>query len=263
MRKYSKAITFSKNSRGVYSIDPSIGCKSGVKNSPGGCYGDCYAYNIANRYGYDFAQTVYRDFINDHHLEHIKKQIQRIDMPFIRMGTMGDPSENWDHTLTICEALQNDVQYSLFARERKEIVIITKHWHNLTNRELFRLKKLKVCINSSVSALDNDAVRENAMKQYRLLKGFCRSILRVVTCDFNKAHPDGFELSKIQDDIIGKNEYIDTVFRPTKNNPLVLNGVINVKKKRFIKGKQLMSKLNKSSYLGRCENCKEMCGVTM
>jgi hypothetical protein len=114
-----------------------------------------------------------------------------------------------------------------------------------------------------VSALDEPKLLENSMRQYKILKGFCRSILRVVTCDFNKSHPEGYEYAKIQDGIIGNGEYIDTVFRPTKNNPLILDGIINVKKKRFIKGKQLVSKLNKSSYLGRCENCKEMCGVTM
>jgi len=263
MRSYSNKITFSKNSRGVYSIDPSIGCESGVKNHAGGCYGDCYAYRNAARYGYDFSSTVYRSFINDTHLESIKKQIEKIDMPFIRMGTMGDPSENWEHTLEICESLQNDVQYSLFRKDKKEIVIITKHWNNLTAHQLLRLKKMKVCINTSVSALDEPKLLENSMRQYEILKGFCRSILRVVTCDFNKSHPEGYEYAKIQDGIIGQREYIDTVFRPTKNNPLILDGIINVKKKRFIKGKQLVSKLNKSSYLGRCENCKEMCGVTM
>jgi hypothetical protein len=90
-----------------------------------------------------------------------------------------------------------------------------------------------------------------------------RSILRVVTCDFNKGHPDGYRMHKIQEEITKDREYIDTVFRPTKNNPLVLDGVINVKKKRFIKGKQLMSKANKSTYIGKCGNCKEMCGVSM
>jgi hypothetical protein len=146
---------------------------------------------------------------------------------------------------------------------KKEIVIITKHWKNLTLRQLLRLKRLNICINTSVSAMDEKQILDNSMAQYERVKPFCRSILRVVTCDFNKANPDGYALSVIQDGIISGREYIDTVFRPSPKNPLVTNGVINVKKKRFIKGKQLMSKLNKQTYLGKCQNCKEMCGVSM
>lgn len=263
MRQYQNTITFSRNSRGVYSIDPSIGCSSGVKATENGCYGDCYAFRSSKIYGYDFSKTVYRSFKNLDHLERIKKKISLIDMPFVRMGTMGDPSEDWSHTLNICEMLQHDRQDDLFPIKKKEIVIITKHWNNLTLRQLLRIKKLNVCINTSVSAMDDKEILENSMMQFDRVSHFCRSVLRVVTCDFNKAHPDGYLLSVIQDSIINGRSYIDTVFRPSAKNELVINGIINVKKKRFIKGKQLMSKLNKHTYIGKCENCKEMCGVTM
>ena len=263
MRPYSAKITFSRNSRGVYSIDPSIGCASGMHNNANGCYGDCYAARSAKIYGYDFRSTVYRDFVSDNQLELIKRKIDRIEMPFIRMGTMGDPSENWSHTLTVCEKLQNDIQLPLFIQQKKEIVIITKHWINMEDEHLERLSKLKICINTSISALDNADIIKNSLSQYERVKPFCRSVLRVVTCDFNKAHPDGYRYSEIQSDIINGREYIDTVFRPSKNNDLVCNGIIHVKSKRFIRGKQLMSKLNKRTYLGKCENCKEMCGVNL
>lgn len=263
MREYQNKITFTRNSRGVYSIDPSLGCSSGVNATENGCYGDCYAYRSAKIYGYDFSKTVYRHFKNIDHLESIKKQVSRIDMPFIRMGTMGDPSEDWGHTLDICELLQHDRQDDFFPIDKKEIVIITKHWSNLTLQQLLRLKRLNVCINTSVSAMDEKEILGNSMAQFERVKPFCRSVLRVVTCDFNKAHPDGYALSVIQDGIIAGRQYIDTVFRPSPKNDLITSGVINVKKKRFIKGKQLVSKLNKKTYLGKCENCREMCGVTM
>jgi len=263
MRSYSNKITFSRNSRGVYSIDPSIGCTKGVEETENGCYGDCYAFRNAKIYGYDFSKTVYRDFENDSHLESIKKQILKIEMPFIRMGTMGDPSEDWEHTLSICEKLQIDKQLDLYPMRKIEIVIITKHWTNLTVHQLCRLMKLNVCINTSVSAMDKPSTLDNSMRQYERLKPFCKSILRVVTCDFNKANPEGYRLSIIQDEIIKDKQYIDTVFRPSKNNQLISNGIINVKKKRFLKAKQLVSKLNKKTYLGKCENCKEMCGSNM
>ena len=263
MRQYSNKITFSRNSRGVYSIDPSLGCNAGLSINTNGCYSDCYAARNAKRYGYDFSKTVIRDFHSTSHIQEVKNQIKKIEMPFIRMGTMGDPSENWDHTIKICQQLQFEMQYELFPVETKEIVITTKHWKNLSLRQLLMLKKLKICINTSVSALDDKDMLENSLTQYERLKGICRSVLRVVTADFNKLHPDGYRYSLIQDEIVKGREYIDTVFRPSKNNPLVIDGVINTKMKRFISGKQLVSKANKKTYLGKCENCKEMCGVTM
>jgi hypothetical protein len=263
VRSYSDTITFSRNGRGVYSIDPSIGCTSGVINNARGCYDDCYAFSAANRYGYDFAKTVLRFFKSESHLELIKEQIKKVKLPFIRMGTMGDPSENWEHTITICEMLQSDYQQGLFGERPKEIVIITKHWTNLTLHQMVRIKKLRVCINTSVSALDKSHLLENALAQYKRLKGICRSVLRVVSCDFNIDSDEGIEYKKIQDRLFANENIIDTVFRPSKNNRLITEGVINVKAKRFLKAKQLVSKVNKSTYLGGCDNCKEMCGVSM
>lgn len=261
MRDYSAKITFSRNSRGVYSIDPSIGCASGMDCSKGGCYGDCYAARTAKIYGYDFAKTVLRYFESEQHLQLIKQQIRKIEMPFIRMGTNGDPSENWAHTLDICEKLQTEKQLELFHVEPKEIVIITKHWQNLTSEQIDRIARLKICVNTSVSAMDNPDLLNNSLAQYELLKPVCRSVLRVVTCDFNTCNSEGKRLKSIQDSILDGRAYIDTVFRPSKNNKLVLDNVINVYHKKFLKGKQLASKLHKTAYMSRCETCPDMCGL--
>ena len=133
----------------------------------------------------------------------------------------------------------------------------------MINSNINSLNKLKICINTSVSALDDEILLKNSFEQYEKLKPYCNSILRVVTCDFNTSHPDGFKYNKIQESILETSKVLDTVFRPSKNNPLVKNGIIKTKMKRFIKGKQLVSKLNKKSYLGKCSNCKEMCGVNL
>lgn len=59
MRGYSNKISLTKNSRGIYSLDTSIGCASGMANEQGGCYNDCYAaksYNeAAIKYHGEFA----------------------------------------------------------------------------------------------------------------------------------------------------------------------------------------------------------------
>ena len=48
-----------------------------------------------------------------------------------------------------------------------------------------------------------------------------------------------------------------------KNNKLVKDGIINVKKSKFLGKNALISKYNKKTYLGKCSTCKEMCGIKM
>ena len=68
---------------------------------------------------------------------------------------------------------------------KKQIVIITKHWNNLTSKQMKELSKFNICFNTSVSALDNKRQLTNSLKQYNKLKKYCKSILRIVSCDFN------------------------------------------------------------------------------
>jgi len=47
LRLYSDKIALIKNDRGVYSLDTSIGCSSGMAENKRGCYGECYAAKSA------------------------------------------------------------------------------------------------------------------------------------------------------------------------------------------------------------------------
>ena len=47
MKEYLNKISLNKNSRGIYSLDTSVGCASGMANEQGGCYNDCYAAKSA------------------------------------------------------------------------------------------------------------------------------------------------------------------------------------------------------------------------
>jgi len=253
MREYSNKITLSRNARGIWSLEPIMGCYNGTKDNPRGCFNDCYAAAIARRYGYDFNKVVRRYFENSRHAIMIEKKINKINMPFVRLGTTGDPSEDWEHTLSIIDQIKDC---------KKELVIITKHWHNLSDRQLRQICQYNVCINTSVSALDNPEILKNGIYQHHRLKPFCKSVLRVVTCDFNTDTLEGKRLSDIQDAILSEDEnYIDTVFRPQKNNPLIIDGIINTKVMKFLKKDMLVSKLNKMTFLGKCAKCPEMCGV--
>lgn len=252
MREYSNKIALIKNSRGIYCLDTSIGCYSGMNSFKGGCYGDCYAAKSAKQYGYDFSKTILRDFTDRKHRNKIITQINNSKLDFIRIGCSGDPSENWGHCINIINEIKN---------VNKQIVIITKHWNKLENKHLEFLSNLNICFNTSVSALDNSIQLNENIFEYNRIKKYCKSILRIVSCDFNKNNNEGLKLSLIQDILFNNSDTIDTIFRPSKKNELVINEVINIKKSAFNGSTQIVSKFNKKTYSGKCDNCLEMCGV--
>lgn len=262
MKTYNSKISLTKNDRGVYCLDPSVGCTSGMSENSRGCYNDCYSYRIAKIYGFDFSKTVLRDFESKRHRIEVIKQIMKIDMPFIRMGCNGDPSENWEHTIKICKLVQAgiiDYQLKLFMPiKNKQIVIITKHWNLLTDDQLKELATLNICVNTSVSAIDKKENLDKCLNEYERLKPYVKSILRVVSFDFNNE-----QCAEIQRRLFKNKNTIDTVFRSSKNNPLVTEGVINIHKTKFLGKNCYVSKYNKKTYFGKCSSCLEMCGVNI
>jgi hypothetical protein len=265
MKTFKDEITLIRNNRGCYILDTVKGC-SYIKNNPNGCYNDCYAKNITSRYGFDFSKAIDRkfyydtnqlylfDFYDNKHEDDIIKQIKNIKMPFVRIGEMGDPSENWEHTINICK---------IISVAKKPIVIITKHWKNISDNLLKKIKDLNICINTSISALDNDYEIEYRLRQYKKLKNYCNSVLRIVSCNFNKQNYEGCIKREIQEKLFKNEKTIDTIFRPSKNNPFVVNKIINIEKVKFLKSNVLASVYNKKSYLGNCENCPDMCGINL
>ena len=254
MREYSNTISLTKNSRGIYSLDPSIGCSSGMANELGGCYNDCYAAKSSRLYGYDFSKTVLRSFESEKHRKLIVSKINKVKLDFVRMGTSGDPSENWEHTIKILKGID---------KCNKQIVIITKHWTILSDEQLKYLATINICINTSVSALDKPHLRLICIEQYKRLKPYCKSILRIVSCEFDLTNERGMKLDKIQHELFKNKDTLDTVLRVNKRNELVKNGVIKVKETLFLDKKALVSKFNKSTYFGKCSTCHEMCGLNI
>lgn len=260
MHTYKDIITLNRNSRGCYILDTIKGC-SYIKSKPGGCYGDCYANHIAERYGFDFSKPVMRDFVRDNkqiyfngfvdidHESKIIREIKRAEMPFIRIGEMGDPSENWDHTLSVCQAV---------SVAKKPIVIITKHWKQMSDNQLDLFSGLDVVFNTSVSALDETAELKYRLEQYKRLSTKCRSVLRVVTCAFNISSFD-----KVQDFLLSHAKVIDTAFRPSNNNKYLVDKIITAKKIKFLGSSMLTSLHDENIFLGYCEECTEQCGLTL
>jgi hypothetical protein len=263
--KFKKKITLYKNNRGCYIIDTVKGCSVTFKDKPKGCYDNCYAKNIASRYKYDFSNPVNRDFYKDQeqlylfdfydtkHMQEIVNKIKKIDMPFIRVGEMGDPSEDWNHTINICK---------IISKAEKPIVIITKHWKPISNKLLKDIRELNICINTSVSALDDSLELEYRLHQFNRLKKHCNSVLRIVSCNFNKNNKEGFIRSMIQDELFKNDKIIDTIFRPDKDNKLVENKIINTEKVTFLNNNVLASVFNKNTYFGKCNKCNDLCGIS-
>jgi hypothetical protein len=181
-------------------------------------------------------------------------QINRIPLDFIRIGTSGDPSENWNHTIDVI--MQID-------KCNKQIVIITKHWTNLTESQLQYLGTINVCVNTSISALDKPHLIENSLAQYETLKRYCKSILRVVSADFNLENETGHALAKVQAELFKNENTLDTVLRLNKRNKLVTDGIVKVSQTTFLGKKALVSKFKPSTYFGKCSTCHEMCGVNV
>lgn len=254
MKPYSNKISLVKNGRGVYCLDPIMGCASGMAENEGGCYNDCYAAKTAKRYGHDFSKSVLRLFESNKHKRQIISAISKISMPFVRMGCSGDPSENWEHTLSICKAI---------AGCNKEIIIITRHWNLLSDEQLQYLSGLNICINTSISALDDYVSFDRSLNQYNRIKPYCKSVLRIVSCDFNLSNHTGQQMAIIQDNLFKNDSTLDTVFRPSANNKFIIDGIINVRKEVFNGKQQLASKHNRKTYMGKCGNCLEMCGVNI
>lgn len=265
MKVYKETITLNRNNRGCYVIDTVKGC-SGLNLYAGGCYHDCYANKIASRYGFCFSNPITRNFIKDNrqlslfgfddirHEYKIIKAIEHIEMPFVRIGEMGDPSENWEHTINVCKSI---------SQAHKPIVIITKHWKEIPDDLLSEIGKLDLYINTSISALDNDSEIVYRLSQHHKVRDYCYAILRVVSCDFNTTNSEGNKRNKTQNYLFGEHRaIIDTVFRPNCQNNLIANGIINVQKIVFLKSTVLASVHNKNAYTGYCDTCPDMCGVT-
>ena len=247
-------ITLVKNARGVWDLDTTKGCLSGMKQNSKGRYGDCYAARSSKRYGYNFAHTTVRKFDDLKHLELIRDQIMDIDMPFIRIGVTGDPSESWRHTISVIKLLQGC---------GKCVVVVTKHWNTLTDNQMKVLLKCDVCFNTSVSALDAPVLLKHRLLQYHRLKDYCKSVLRIVSCDFNLSNLTGMCFNETQKELFKNQLIIDTILRVSPNNKYVLDGILNIERVKFLGNLRYVSRYNKNTYFGRCETCPEMCGLNV
>jgi hypothetical protein len=255
VRLYNDLLTASINDKGVLDVDVVKGCTLGMAASkPNGCYDACYAATIAKFRGIDFTQSVTRRVVGGAHADSILKAVKSAPLGFFRIGTMGDPCHAWEAT---CELIEWLSPYAV-------PVIVTKHWMKASDRQLARLVECGAIINTSISALDTPAQllhRERQMARYVALGG--NSVARVVSCDFNCDDPLGAKLAAIQDRLLSLSPMIDNPLRVPRTHPLVRAGVIRLTVVWDLNSSRTVSLVNKDTYLGHCDRCPDMCGMTI
>jgi hypothetical protein len=265
MKQYLPRLSAQVNRKGVLDIDSVKGCSMGMAHYPnGGCYGLCYAAKVSKFYGYDFSKSVSRKLSSDNVKQltlfdcktiYGKKNISNIvktnALKWFRIGTMGDPCHDWELTLLLCEWLG----------KYKIPVAITKHWVTIPVAYIDRFKKCGTVFNTSISALDTDDEIEHRLEQFnRLKKHGIRSVLRVVSCKFGDTE-NGKMLHNKQEEILKNWPLIDNPLRIPCTDGRVVSGDIITVKKMDMNVKTSVSINDESTYIGKCNQCKDQCGV--
>jgi hypothetical protein len=248
-RKYAPLLTADVNRKGVLDIDTVKGCSGGIAaNGERGCYGACYAEAIAKYRGIDFAIPVTRKVTTHAQAKHIEDAVKAAPQHFFRVGTMGDPSHDWEETVDTVEWL------SAWATP----VIVTKHWLRASDEQFRRLASVGAVINTSVSALDTTAQlahRERQIARYTEAGG--HSVSRVVSCDFTDS-----DMRATQDRLLAARGAIDNPLRIAPSHTLARDGVVKLTKTTDIKTRKTISIASETAYVGHCATCPDQCGMS-
>lgn len=255
LRRYHDALTVDVNRKGVIDVDTVKGCTAGMRAYPdGGCYGECYAYRIAARNGIVFDESVSRGLVDQWaHRDLLIKKLLDEEASWYRVGVMGDPSFDWDHTINMIHALRH---------AHKTAVIVTKHWTPLSDDNVSRLLDLDVVVHTSTSGMDTDEETAHRVRQLeRLRAAGIPSVNRVVTCQYGTSDWASACEAR-QEYLLSLAPVIDNPLRVRYSNPRVMDGDILVTRRPdSVGGGKLVSLYAPTAYLGTCEGCPDQCGV--
>ena len=251
LKVYKSNLSAVLNRKGVLDVDTVKGCEFGMAAYPnGGCYGVCYACKMATLYGFDFGKSISRKIINGEHTK-IERVVKRHRLQWFRIGTMGDPSHDWDHTLDVCEWLGRF----------KIPVVVTKHWNKMSNDHAKQLKKCNAVVNTSISPLDTKEEIKYRINMFKWLKELgINSVLRVVSVRFGNTEKCD-ELKRKQKMIFRNTPIIDNPLRIKATDRRVLSGDIIVKRHKDISGGSIVSVFKSNAYIGPCRTCPDQCGI--
>ena len=235
-------------------VDTVKGCTLGMAAEEDGCYGECYAAKIAARYGIAFETSVKRGFMDQwQHRDILVRQLLTHPATWYRIGTMGDPSHEWQHTLSVIRHLRP---------AEKTAVIVTKHWKTLTDDHIAQLVELDVVVHTSTSGMDTEAQTKHRVAQLeRLRHAGVRSVNRQVTAEFGDT-----EWARACHDrqvrLLAMGPVIDTPLRVQASNPRVASGeIVTSRRTDALGGGKLLSLHSPDVFLGHCADCPDQCGV--
>lgn len=252
--QYGQYLTAIENSKGVLDVDTVKGCSLGMAAHPeGGCYGECYAYKTASRYGLDFTKSISRRLYRSNRFD-VFMTVKTHKAKWYRVGTAGDPCHDWSNTIDVLKFLQGT---------GKTPVIITKHWMALTDEQLADLRDLGTVVNTSVSALDTPEELNHRIEQIGRIKlAGIKSVARVVSCSFGETEL-GQKMQKTQDYLLSFEHVVDTPLRAPKSNKYAQRGDILLTRQTESVGggSKYISLHDKNIYLGLCGDCPDQCGV--
>lgn len=254
-RTYHNALTVQVNRKGVVDVDTVKGCTLGMRAYPdGGCYSECYARKIAAWTGIDFGTAVSRYIVDNwNHRDHLIKNLLDTGASWYRIGTMGDPCHDWDHTVHVIDALKP---------AKMTAVIISKHWTPLTDSHVSRLLDTNVVVHVSTSGLDTEAETKHRTGQLERLRGYGIPVInRVVTCAFGGSEW-AQERAERQEHLLTIGPAIDTPLRISATNERVQSGdILTTRRLDSVGGGKRVSLHSTSAFLGHCAQCPDQCGV--
>ena len=187
-------------------IDTVRGCVGGRTNGGRGCFGDCYAKEPMLRYHRVFDIPVSMIFREDL----FSKDLERLDVDWVRNGVNGDPSLDWPLAL---QPVQTCNVYD------KICVILTRFWKTPDDFILTQLAKYDTIIHGSISAVDPEPHRQvilESLERFEDLGG--RSVPRVVTFAFKE---DQYKLRDIQDQLMSLPRAFQQPMRVRGTNPFL------------------------------------------
>ena len=249
LKKYNPILSASLNRKGVLDVDTVKGCEFGLNAYPDkGCYGLCYACKTATIYGFDFSKSVSRKTYDRIQIESI---VKKHSLPWFRIGTMGDPSHDWDYTVFVCGWLG----------KFKIPVVVTKHWVSMSYNHAMSLKKCNAVVNTSTSPLDTKDEIEHRVNTFMWLKKIgVKSVLRIVSARFGPTEK-GSKLKQAQNLLFKNDPIIDNPLRIPMIDKRVVSGDIVAQRHKDLGGGSTVSISSQGSYIGPCRTCPDQCGV--
>ncbi len=233
-------------------LDPVRGCTGGRTNNGYGCWWGCYAKEASRRFHIIFDVPV--PMILDELV--LSRDLQRLDVGWVRIGVNGDPCFDWVTTARVAE---------IVAAHDKIPVVLTRVWRAPSRGTLQRLLDADTRLHVTLCAFDTrgfQSVRNKVLEMYSEMGGV--AVTRLVTFAFL---PES-ELWDTQDAMAQSGPVLEQPARIMKTNPVwkLLHHTRYVPHISYVSGRPDHRWLSAGTLYPRlpqcatgCSDCKHQC----